>query len=399
MDLDGALQQFDLAETNLARLEDVWARLEQLLDGAGQAEGPREFGRLVRAFGALADGLPAIDGFALDERPMELDEIELARFEARELGEPRAIADVERGIAAPGDAIDEYRFRFDHARRVLVRARVQTLMEQVDRSLGELVARYDRGHDPVGEDPTWREMIGALAEIERLAGDQVHRRGRWGDLARHRHFALTVDLHDIADHDWPSVRADLEAALYTELEPLPVAVQDLGALVREAPQGPVATSLAWDQLDDAGFERLIFNLVSSAPDYENARWDTRTRAADGSRDLEVDRVQQDSLAGTRRERAIIQCKHWRSRSVDPDDVLRALSDVRTHWQPPSVNLLIIATSGRFTQDAVKTIQRHNDRGEQPRIDWWAESRLESLLATRTRLVIELGLRAPVGGGE
>jgi hypothetical protein len=256
------------------------------------------------------------------------------------------------------------------------------------------VGRFQRDQEPVAEDPTWQRMVAAIAEVERLAGDQVQRRGRWTDLARHRHFALAVDLHDIAEHDWPSVRADIEAALYTELEPLPVGGQDLGALARDAPEGPVATSLAWDAIDDAGFERLVFNLVETAAGYENARWDTRTRAADGSRDLEVDRVHEDSLAGTRRERAIVQCKHWRTKSVDPDDVLRALSDVRAHWQPPPVDLLIIATSGRFTADAVKTIQAHNERGERPRIDWWAESRLESLLASRPRLVTELGLRAP-----
>lgn len=392
MALDDFLRQFDLTETNLSRLEDVWARIEQLRDAPTQPDGAREYAKLMRAFGALADGLPPIDGFTIGERPMDLDEMQLARFEAREVGEAGAFFEVERAIAAPGEAIDDYRFRFDRARRALVRPRVRALITRLDRLLAELVARHEGDSHAVGEDPSWLEMVEALAEIERLAGDQVQRRGRWSDLARHRHFALGVDLHDIAQHDWPSVREDLEAALYTELEPLPTHGTDLSALVQAAPEGAVATRLAWNNLDDDDFERLVFNLIDSAPEYENPRWDTRTRAADGSRDLEVDRVTQDTLAGTRRERVILQCKHWTTKSIAPNDVLRALSDVRTHWEPPGVDLLVVVTTGRFTSDAVKTIQAHNQRGDRPRIEWWAESRLESLLSTRTRLVTELGLR-------
>lgn len=393
MALDDALRQFDITETNLSRLEDVWTRIEQIRDSPAHPEGTREYAKLVRAFSALADGLPPIDGFAIGERPMDIAEMELARFEAHEVGEPSALFDVERAIAAPGEAIDEYRFRFDRVRRELVRPRVRALITRVDQLLAELVARHEPDSNPVADDAMWLEMVEALAEIERLAGDQVQRRGRWSDLARHRYFALGVDLHDIAEHDWPSVRKDLEAALYTELEPLPTEATDLGVLVQAAPEGAVATRLRWDRLDDDGFERLVFNLIVGAPEYENARWDTRTRAADGSRDLEVDRVTHDTLAGTRRERVIVQCKHRTTKSIAPDDVLRALSDVRTHWEPPNVDLLIIVTSGRFTSDAVKTIQAHNERSEGPRIDWWAESRLESVLSTRTRLVTELGLRA------
>lgn len=148
----------------------------------------------------------------------------------------------------------------------------------------------------------------------------------------------------------------------------------------------MATRLRWDRLDDDGFERLVFNLIVGAPEYENARWDTRTRAADGSRDLEVDRVTHDTLAGTRRERVIVQCKHWTTKSIAPDDVLRALSDVRTHWEPPNVDFLIIVTSGRFTSDAVKTIQAHKrtERGPSHRLVGREPTRVGPLDAHTTR---------------
>jgi Restriction endonuclease len=105
------------------------------------------------------------------------------------------------------------------------------------------------------------------------------------------------------------------------------------------------------------------------------------------------RVEADPLGGVRRHRIIIQCKHWLSRSVGPGDV----SDVRSQmelWQPPRVDGLIIATTGRFTADAISLIEQHNQADRALHISMWPDSHLEMLLAARPHLIAEFRLRKP-----
>jgi Restriction endonuclease len=155
--------------------------------------------------------------------------------------------------------------------------------------------------------------------------------------------------------------------------------------------GANATKLNWRNLDDGDFERLVFALISRTRGYENAAWPTQTRAPDKGRDLSVSRVIKDSLAGTIRQRVIIQCRHWLSRSIRLADASEAKDQMKL-WSPPTVDVLVIATSGRFTSDAVMWIERHNAEGAAPRIEMWPESHLERLLIERPTLISEFGLR-------
>ncbi|WP_161557321.1 restriction endonuclease [Acidisarcina polymorpha] len=80
------------------------------------------------------------------------------------------------------------------------------------------------------------------------------------------------------------------------------------------------------------------------------------------------------LGGVRRHRVIIQCKHWLSKSVGPGDV----SDVRSQmelWQPPRVDDLIIATTWRFTVDAISLVEQHNQADRALHIHMWSDSHL------------------------
>jgi hypothetical protein len=43
-----------------------------------------------------------------------------------------------------------------------------------------------------------------------------------GELHRHLYFGQGHDWHDIAELDWPFVRADIEAADLSDADPLPV---------------------------------------------------------------------------------------------------------------------------------------------------------------------------------
>lgn len=220
----------------------------------------------------------------------------------------------------------------------------------------------------------------------------MRRTGRWSDLARHLSFGQGVDLHDIAEADWPSVRQDIEASLYSDYEPLPVMVEDLANLVAQRPGGSVSTALNWDSLTPEAFERLIYNIVRDASGYENVRWLTRTNAPDRGRDISAFRGLSDSLSGVARQRVIIQCKHWTTRSVALADLNEAVAQTQL-WEPPPVDVLIVAASGRYTSDAVAWQERREADRTRPTLELWAESHLESLLAERAHLIAEFGLRA------
>lgn len=53
-----------------------------------------------------------------------------------------------------------------------------------------------------------------------------------------------------------------------------------------------------------------------------------------------------------------------------------------------VLVLVIATSGRFTSDAVSWIEKHNNGSGRPLIEMWAEGHLEAHLAQRLHLVAD-----------
>lgn len=392
--MEHALAEFDAAETTLRRLETVWQRLSELVPTGiafigGSPEGVQH-DDLRRAFRGLAEGLPAIDGMRITQLPEALNEIAQARFDAQDIGEVEAVIAVEEGITAPGEELREYRFRFNRSRRALVREHVKGRLTEIDGLIAQLYRSVERDNTPLA-DSRWDALVEAVREVERLMGSSVQRKGRWRELARHLAWGQGCDLHDIAEHDWPSVLNDIEAALYDEFEPIPVTVADLADLAAQRPSGPISTSLAWEVLDDEAFERLLFNIISDAAGYENPRWLTKTRAPDRGRDMSVDRVRVDSLGGVTREHVVVQCRHWLTKSLAPNDIGAAANAMKL-CEPPPVDVLVIATSGRFSGDAESWIDAHNHERQRLRVEPWAENHLESLLAQRPHLVEQFGLR-------
>lgn len=151
------------------------------------------------------------------------------------------------------------------------------------------------------------------------------------------------------------------------------------------------TKLRWGKLNDEGFERLIFSLVCEAEGYADVDWLMKTNAPDHGRDVGATRIRTDSLSGYSQERVVIQCKHWLSRSIRDDDIHKEIVSVE-HWVNPVVDVLVIATSGRFTADAVSWVERHNAKGVRPRVEMWNDAKLENLLADRPHLVLSFELR-------
>jgi len=161
--------------------------------------------------------------------------------------------------------------------------------------------------------------------------------------------------------------------------------------VSSEPKESVVTELKWSNLSDENFERLIFTLISSTKGYENPEWLMKTNAPDRGRDLSVIRVNKDPLGGTQNSRIIIQCKHWLTKSISLNDVIVVKDQIRL-WDPPRVNVLVIATSSRFTGDTVAWIEKYNESGDSLKIEMWAESHLERLLAARPAIIAEFGLK-------
>lgn len=240
------------------------------------------------------------------------------------------------------------------------------------------------------ESAEWDALRTLVKQIELLLGSSVDLPARWGMLRRHLGFAMYGDFKDIERMDWPQARAAISAGLYGANEPIPVEADDLGSLVATRPSGTVATGLNWSALDAAAFERFIFALIGAEENYENPQWLSHTNAPDRGRDLSAKRAFRDGLAGRFDQRVIIQCRHKAS-GVSASDIAVLKEQMRL-WEPPRVDVLIIATTGRFAADAIALVERHNQSDSGLAIEMWPDSHLEHLLAARPSLIAEFGLR-------
>lgn len=391
--LSDALQKFELAEANLVRLEKAWKAIVGMLpDGIAFLGKSSEFVALERDVKQLVEHLPAIGGWSLTIDVPDPDGLAQDRLDAQEINEPSAILGAERVVQQPEEDIAEYRHRLLTAKRQLIRNRARELMDDIDNHLATMVKTIPRDDTSLADNDDWKKLTTAISELERLLGTALRHAedGRWSDFQRHLGFGQGCDLHDIAEFDWPSVRKEFEAALYGEREPVEVGVEDLGTLVEQRPTGTVSSALNWSVLDERDFERLLYELIATTDGYENTQLLMKTNAPDRSRDVSSEHVI-TNLSGVTRQRVIIQCKHWSDKSVAPKDVTEAKGAMKL-WEPPPVDVLIIATTGRFTVDAVTLIEKNNTDGERPRIDMWPESHLERLLAKRPDLTASFKLR-------
>jgi Restriction endonuclease len=391
--LAAALEKFEATEANLGKLEKLWDKISKLIPSGPAFGSPPEYEELCLAFRRILPALPAIDGTRVEDRLFDYDEIGQMRIDALELGEIEVRISVENTLEEQGKFLRQYRFHLNAKRRELVRDRLLKLIDEVDGLIEMLFSLTDRM--PISknvEGAEWSRLKEGVSELTTLLGSNP-KPPRWTDLQRHLHFGMRGDLMDIHEHDWPAVKRGLLFELYGEHDPVPVDVADLADIVAARPSGHVTSKLTWSNLSDEEFERLMFSLIADTPSYENPQWLQQTHASDRGRDLSVTRIEADPLGGVRRHRMIIQCKHWLSRSVGPTDV----SDVRSQmelWQPPRVDGLIIATTGRFTADAIALIEQHNQADRALHIDMWADSHLEMLLAVRPHLIAEFRLRKP-----
>ncbi|MCX5328152.1 restriction endonuclease [Streptomyces sp. NBC_00140] len=389
MELEELLRVMDRSAANLGKLDSVWQRAQTFIPSGPSRGSHPEYDDLRRAWVDLLPGLPPIDGWTISDELPDIDAMGQSFIDYFEISEsPDA---VHAAGEKPGADLSEYRYRLNRARRRAARGRLQQLVSAVDTALPLAVQETARDSEATLVNEQTKQIAAAVGEIERLLGDTTERTGRWADLHRHMRFSQGQDWHDVLELDWPTVRADIEAGALGDSDPLSIPDIDLGHAASGQLTGAATLALPWERLDDDGFERLLYDLLRSIPEHENVQWLMRTRAPDRGRDLSLDRVLRDGTGGVRTERVIVQAKHWLSRSVNA----AAVSETTTAgklWGPPLVRGIVIATSGRFTADAVSWVERHNAEGITPHIDLWPESRLETLLAQKPHIAAAHGLR-------
>lgn len=389
MEINELLSALDRTAANLTKLEEVWARAECFIPKGPAAGSHPEYDDLSRAWDDLLQGLPEIDGWTITDSLPDIDAMGREFIDYGEIGEI-AFPLFDAG-EQPGRDLAAYRYKLNRARRRVAGQRLEQLTVTVESALSRIISGVDRQSTTRLSGPDVDLVTGSIAEIERLIGDSAQRTGRWNDLSRHLHFGEGHDWHDIFEFDWPTVRSDIQGASVSDTDPLPVPQLDLGVAASGVLTGKVATALPWSALSDEGFERLLFDLLRDYPNHENVQWLTNTHAPDRSRDLSFDRLLHDETGGTRIERVIVQAKHWQSKSVNISDLSSAVAAMKL-WEPPAVQSLIVATSSRFTSDAVSWTERHNQGGAAPYVELWPDNRLESLLAQKPHIAAGHGLR-------
>lgn len=391
--LNDALKDFEATEANLNKLEKLWKQMEPLLpDHAFRVSGPSDeelYKDIERKFENIRKAMPNIDGFELANEIKPCDSILPNMSDCAELGEPVAALQFHRSLHAQGDILEQYRFRLRGKRLQLIREPVLDVCKGISNLLDSLAA--DAVDLPPGDrmpGAGWSKLDDMITSLRTLLAP-LGKPPRWDMLLRHMSIGMKCDYEDIVKRDWPSVFSGLGDILYGEADPLPVATKDIGVLVASKPEGKVVSKLKWNRLTPDDFERLIFNIIGNTEGYEKPEWLTHINAPDGGRDLSVFRIKDDRLVATRRERVIIQCKH--KKSVGMKDITTVCDQMRL-WEPPRVDEVIIASTGRFTKDVVTWTEKQNQSRDALKIELWAESHLEKLLSERPLLVAEFGLR-------
>ena len=385
--LETALRKFESVEALLVKSEKLLVEIEAAGDRRKLYVGAQmEYDGKVREYRALIESLPPIDGWKLETSKLSAFEVTCSSI--LDQGEAPTTSAANR-------LLREFRDRFDAKRRELIRGSLIELIESVDSKVGkfspivESIEKTNRSKKV--DDPDFEVLRTDIAQIDTLIGSSVTRPPRWSDLRRHLSFGEYGDLVDIVYWDWPEAKEGICEAFEIKPSSLGMDAIDLGSLVRERPSGTVSTKLHWDRLTPEEFERLVYSLFIDEATYENPKLDTRTNASDRGRDVSAHWAYTDPLMGTMRKRLIVQCKHWLAKSIGVAEMSALLEQMKL-WEPPRVDILIVATSGRFSGDAVAYVEKHNQRDSSLAIEIWPESYLEVILSRKPHLIAEFSLR-------
>lgn len=154
---------------------------------------------------------------------------------------------------------------------------------------------------------------------------------------------------------------------------------------------PKSFAVHWERLDAEGFERLLVRLLEESGAYVRIARLMKLNAADSGRDIQAYRRIGDGMLSERDERMIIQAKHWSKRGINASEIADLVYAKLPLWEGEPVRGLIVATSGSFTQDAVRWVEDHNRAAKRPDIFLWSSSELEMMLRKWPSVLKEFGL--------
>lgn len=147
----------------------------------------------------------------------------------------------------------------------------------------------------------------------------------------------------------------------------------------------------WGRLDAEGFEHLLSRLLEESGSYQDITRLMSVNAPDAGLDVEAYRIVGDGLTEPRRERVLVQAKHWPKRGVNASEIADLVHAKIPLWEGTPVRGLIVATTGHFTQDAVRWVNAHNDAAKRPDIVLWSRNELTALLNRRPWIARECKL--------
>ncbi|MGV9817955.1 restriction endonuclease [Nocardia xishanensis] len=147
----------------------------------------------------------------------------------------------------------------------------------------------------------------------------------------------------------------------------------------------------WDRVDADGFERLLARLLEQSHTYLRITRLMHVNAADAGRDIEAYRRVGDGLTTERHERVIVQAKHRPTHGITASDISELVCAKLPLWEGEPIRGLIYATTGSFTQEAVRWVDAHNYAAKRPDITLWSSHELEALVRKWPLLVVEFGL--------
>lgn len=394
VDLPAALAAYDKVALNLDKLDRVWQRMQAMLPSGpfiGTASPDAvAYAELGEAWTTIAASLPAIDGWRIEAEIMDYADIGQIRLDYMDIDEPGGLMGFEARLEAPGTEALKYRHKLARARQLLVRQRSGELVSRVDELLVPVPTEPDRELPEDEVAPVIAALKEAVNELERLLGEALAGGPRQSDLHRHLHYAEPHDLRDIAVFDWPAFRPHVELAIYGEDTPVPVGVDDLASLASTA-ASPVPSQVQWDRLDADGFEKLLTRVLEQAGSYIRITRLMNVNAADAGRDIEAYQVVSDGLLSEDHLRVIVQAKHWPARGVGASEIAELVHSKLPLWEGEPVRVLIVATTGSFTQDAVRWVDDHNRAAKRPNIVLWSSSELEAILRKWPAVLAEFGL--------
>jgi len=290
--------------------------------------------------------------------------------------------------------IDKYSLMLFEKRKGIASSLLLDIFEEVEDILSRLKEIYIGKGLPSCqevEDSSLPRLKDKISEIEICIGARTSDIDKWSNINRHLAFGQISDLEDIINRDWPSIKQSILIDFFqldlSHISGIDLSEKDsIGELRNLVKYEKIRKKFDWKDVSSEEFERLIFQVLSSQNStYENVEFLMRTNAPDCGRDISAHRVYQDSFSGVIRYRVIIQCKHWLGKSLSVKDI-SYLKDQIKLWEPPRIDVLIVATTGYFSADAVKFMEIHNQSSSPLRMEFWPIERIKKIMESRPHLL-------------